>query len=51
LTDSFVTGNSARHAGGGIFNSFGTVTLNRTIVANNSPDNCRPTGSVPGCSG
>lgn len=37
--------------GGGIFNGAGTVTLRRSIVRQNSPDNCAPAGSVPGCTG
>jgi len=37
--------------GGGIFNSGSTVTLVASLVTQNSPNNCRPPGSVPGCSG
>jgi hypothetical protein len=38
--------------GGGIFNVGGTVTLqNGSSVTDNTPDNCAPPGSVPGCSG
>jgi hypothetical protein len=36
-------------AGGGIHNAAGTVTLRRSIVGTNSPNNCAPAGSVPGC--
>jgi len=49
LTDSTVSGNTARHDGGGIFNSVGTVTLDRSTVTDNAPDNCSPSGGVPGC--
>jgi hypothetical protein len=35
--------------GGGIFNAAGTVTLRHSIVVQNSPSNCTPLGSVPGC--
>lgn len=37
---------------GGIYNNVpGGVTLRRSIVRRNSPDNCEPAGSVPGCLG
>lgn len=39
------------NAGGGILNSMGTVTLSRTTVTKNSPDNCQPLSSIPGCVG
>lgn len=51
LTNSTVVGNSAGSAGGGIFNPDGTVTLNGTPVVSNTPNNCSPPGSVPGCAG
>lgn len=37
--------------GGGIFNAGipGRVTLNTSTVQTNTPNNCAPTGSVPGC--
>jgi hypothetical protein len=38
-------------AGGGIRNVAGTVSLRRSIVGANSPDNCSPLNSVPGCAG
>jgi hypothetical protein len=38
-------------AGGGILNAAGTVTLRGSAVTTNSPDNCAPAGSVPGCAG
>ena len=43
----------ANSLGGGIYNSnsaSGAVILTGTTVANNHPDQCDPTGSVPGCS-
>ncbi|MGH9277018.1 MAG: CSLREA domain-containing protein [Acidimicrobiales bacterium] len=51
LTNSTVIGNSAASTGGGIFNPDGTVSLNGTAVVSNTPDNCSPPGSVPGCAG
>lgn len=37
---------------GGIFNNApGTVTLRNSVVRLNVPDNCEPTGSIPGCRG
>ena len=50
LNHSQVTGNTAAH-GGGIFNNGGTVTLAKTSVTGNTPDNCEPPGTVPGCTG
>jgi len=38
-------------SGGGIYNALGTVTLIRSSVRDNNPDNCDPSGSVPGCTG
>ncbi|WP_055546555.1 hypothetical protein [Streptomyces sp. NBRC 110028] len=50
LVDSLITRNTAITAGGGIDNqSGGQVTLTNTKVVNNTPDNCAPEGSVPGC--
>jgi hypothetical protein len=47
---SIITGNSA-FSGGGIFNG-GTVTgATATNITDNTPDNCAPSGSVPGCVG
>ncbi|MEU6666668.1 hypothetical protein [Streptomyces sp. NPDC046727] len=51
LRDSKVHDNTAQGgpgSGGGIRND-GTVTLIRTTVRNNFPENCAPPGSVPGC--
>ncbi|PZR79636.1 MAG: hypothetical protein DLM65_10210 [Candidatus Aeolococcus gillhamiae] len=53
LTDSSVTLNIASGAvaeGGGIYND-GTVTLSNSTVRHNTPNNCSPPGSVPGCTG
>jgi hypothetical protein len=50
LNHSQVTGNTAAH-GGGIFNNGGTVTLAKTPVTGNTPDNCEPPGTIPGCTG
>ncbi|MCQ8195589.1 hypothetical protein [Streptomyces rugosispiralis] len=50
LVDSLITRNTAITAGGGIDNqSNGQVTLTNTKVIDNTPDNCAPEGSVPGC--
>jgi hypothetical protein len=50
LNHSQVMGNTAAH-GGGIFNSGGTVSLSATAVPGNTPDNCEPPNSIPGCTG
>jgi hypothetical protein len=49
LTNSSVAANSAVLEAGGIFESGGTVNLVTSSVAGNTPNNCRPTGAVPGC--
>ena len=38
-------------AGGGVQNAAGTVILRGSLVTTNSPGDCAPAGSVPGCSG
>jgi hypothetical protein len=48
LNHSQVTGNTAG-SGGGIFNYKGTVSLSGTSVNGNTPNNCAPATSVPGC--
>ena len=53
---SSVHGNIARVAdgggsGSGVCKASGTVTLDRSWVRKNNPDNCTPPGSVPGCFG
>jgi hypothetical protein len=50
LRFSRVTFNHASSEGGGIFDAgSGTVSLRFTVVAFNSPDNCRPRGTIRGC--
>jgi hypothetical protein len=51
LDRSLVTSNRAGLSGGGIFQSGGTVTLRRSIIRANAPDDCAPANSVPGCTG
>lgn len=57
LRHTNVTGNVASTDGGGIFNAsfwagpVGTVTLDKSKVRDNTPDNCAPPGAVPGCTG
>jgi hypothetical protein len=52
---SSITANTAGpDGGGGIYNGpeAGPVTLNdSSTISDNSPDNCAPAGSVPGCTG
>lgn len=50
LTASSVTGNSATDSGGGIYVNSGGVTTLGSTISGNTPDNCAPSGSVPGCS-
>jgi hypothetical protein len=53
LTGSAVTGNSSAvnvpNSGGGIFNQAGTVCLNGTVVAGNSPNNSTNVVFAPSC--
>jgi len=57
LKNSIVTSNAAESGesgtfGGGIFDFSGQVLLTGSSgVSGNSPDNCAPTGIVPGCTG
>ncbi|MEU2261078.1 hypothetical protein ABZ557_12500 [Streptomyces sp. NPDC019645] len=52
LTDTTVARNEAVMEGGGVFEVPGSeVTLVRTRVKDNEPDNCRPAGAVSGCVG
>lgn len=51
LNHSQVTGNTAATHGGGVFNFGGTVTLQKTSIADNNPDNCEPAGTIAGCTG
>jgi hypothetical protein len=50
LTASSVTGNTAAVSGGGVYVNSGGVTALASTVSGNTPDNCFPSGSVPGCS-
>jgi hypothetical protein len=50
MNQSQVIGNSAAH-GGGIFTNGGSVTLSKTTVGPNTPDNCEPLNTIPGCTG
>jgi len=52
LADSTVSRNNATSAGGGTYaDGEGTFSLTgATDISENSPDNCYPPGSVPGCS-
>jgi hypothetical protein len=44
--------NAAAVSGGGIFNlPPGTVTHTNSITRNNTPNNCFPLGTIPGCTG
>ena len=50
LVRSLVTRNTAINNGGGIDNQPPSqVTLKDSRVIRNTPDNCTPAGSVPGC--
>jgi hypothetical protein len=56
LTNDTITFNAAFSGtgsgdGGGIFNNSGSPTLQNDIIAHNTPDNCAPPNSDPGCSG
>jgi hypothetical protein len=54
VTLSTVEGNTANGgsgSGGGIFNAGGTVSFYLSLILNNNPDNCAPSGSVAGCVG
>jgi len=50
LSNVTIQDNWAGFFGGGIYNS-GSVTLRRTKVYGNTPDNCDPVGTIAGCSG
>lgn len=50
LTASSVTGNAATVSGGGVYVNSGGVTTLASTISGNTPDNCAPSGSVPGCS-
>ena len=48
LTGSTVTRNQGS-SGGGIATGNTNVTLRGTVVRNNTPDNCNPLNTIPGC--
>lgn len=48
FTNSTITRNVASD-GGGIYKTAGSVTLARTVVGANRPNNCAPVNSVAGC--
>ncbi|WP_331721170.1 hypothetical protein [Streptomyces sp. NBC_00454] len=50
LEENTITHNRAGD-GGGIFKASGALTLNGDVVRDNRPNNCSPTGAVPGCTG
>jgi len=43
--------NQAAYMGGGIYNRGSAITLSHSPVYSNTPDNCSPAGSTPGCIG
>jgi hypothetical protein len=51
LTGTTVIQNTAGDTGGGIYNATftGAVTLTASAVVANTPNNCAPPGTVPGC--
>jgi hypothetical protein len=53
FTNTTIHNNTAGNAGGGIYNAACrcSIALHTTTVNLNGPDNCRPSGSVTGCSG
>jgi predicted outer membrane repeat protein len=51
VASSNIVHNYADTDGGGIYNDDESVTLSRTTVTGNVPDNCGPLGTIAGCSG
>ncbi|GAA4635998.1 hypothetical protein GCM10023196_083920 [Actinoallomurus vinaceus] len=51
LDHTLIVRNHADVSGGGIFQNSGTITVNQSITNDNTPDNCAPPNSVPGCTG
>jgi hypothetical protein len=49
INASQITNNTASSFGGGIFEPSGIVILGATSVTSNTPDNCFPLNSIPGC--
>ncbi len=37
--------------GGGVFNAAGTVTVRRSLINRNVPDDCAPPNTIAGCTG
>jgi hypothetical protein len=50
LQNTLVVRNRAGTSGGGLQNG-GVITVRRSIIRANTPDNCAPANSVPGCIG
>jgi hypothetical protein len=55
LGTTILTGTEVRHnsgsSGGGIATGNANVTLHGSIVQDNTPDNCNPLNTIPGCHG
>jgi hypothetical protein len=51
LDRTLVVHNRAGVSGGGILQNGGIITVRRSIIRANTPDNCAPANSVPGCTG
>jgi hypothetical protein len=51
LQRTLVVRNRAGGSGGGVFQNGGTFTVRRSVIRANTPDNCAPANSVPGCTG
>jgi predicted outer membrane repeat protein len=51
VASSNIVHNYADSGGGGIYNDDESVTLSRTKVTGNVPDNCEPLGTIAGCFG
>ena len=51
MSDTQITGNRAASGGGGNYDdgTEATVTLTKSSLARNKPDNCEPPGSITGC--
>lgn len=48
IEDSYITRNRASGTGGGIFND-GAISVRRTLIVDNQPNNCAGGNPVPGC--
>jgi hypothetical protein len=55
ITHNSLTGNAGVNMqGGGVYNGASngaTVTATNTLISQNTPDNCYPPNTIPGCSG